>query len=180
MLFNSLDFAIFFPVVAALFFLLPQRVRWVHLLAASCWFYMAWRPAYILIVLFTTLIDYLAALGMEKRPEGPGKRALLVLALSGNLGILVAFKYLDFILANTVAVAGLAGVRWSPPHLDVVLPLGISFHTFQAMSYAVDVYRGRIKAERHLGIYFLFVIFFPQLVAGPIERAGGMLPQFRT
>jgi D-alanyl-lipoteichoic acid acyltransferase DltB (MBOAT superfamily) len=179
MLFNSLDFALFFPLVAALFFLVPHRLRAIHLLFASWCFYAAWRPAYLLIVLFTTLLDYVAALGMDGRADGLAKRAFLSLALAGNLGILFVFKYFDFFVGQAWSVANALGHPFERPALGLVLPLGISFHTFQAMSYALDVFHGRVKVERHLGLYFLFVVFFPQLVAGPIERAGNMLPQFR-
>jgi D-alanyl-lipoteichoic acid acyltransferase DltB (MBOAT superfamily) len=180
LLFNSPAFAVFFPVVAAIFFLLPHRFRWFHLLLASCYFYAVWRPAYILIVLFTTTIDYVAAIGMEGATGTAWKRTLLFVALCGNCGILFVFKYFDFMVQNVATLLGSLGFDAPHPTLGLLLPLGISFHTFQAMSYAVDVYRGRIRAERHLGIYFLFVIFFPQLVAGPIERAGHMLPQLRA
>jgi len=177
MLFNSLQFLVFFPVVTALFFVLPHRFRWVLLLGASCVFYMAFVPAYILILLFTIVIDYAAGLLIEGAP-GSRRRFYLALSLLANLGVLGVFKYYNFFVGNASALLHWGGSTAALPLLRLMLPIGLSFHTFQAMSYTIEVYRGHQKAERHFGIYALYVLFYPQLVAGPIERPQNMLPQF--
>lgn len=178
MLFNSIQFLIFFPAVTALYFALPHRFRWALLLAASCYFYMAFVPSYILILGFTIVVDYYAGLSIE-RAEGRRRKLFLIVSLAANIGILVVFKYFNFLNAN---VKGLAeALHWNYPveSLAILLPIGLSFHTFQAMSYTIEVYRGAQPAERHFGIYALYVMFYPQLVAGPIERPQNLLPQFR-
>ncbi len=178
MLFNSLQFLLFFPVVTALYFLASQRLRWVVLLAASCVFYAAFIPKYLLILAFLILVDYVAGRGIENA-EGRRRRMLLLMSLVANIGLLCVFKYLDFADQNLNALFAWAGLDWVIPQLNIILPIGLSFHTFQAMSYTIEVYRGRQKAERHLGIYALYVMFYPQLVAGPIERPYQLLHQFR-
>src|SRR6516162_5204762 len=178
MLFNSLQFLAFFPLVTALYFLAPQRARWLLLLAASCIFYAAFIPKYLFILAFLILVDYAAGRWIE-RAEGRRRRALLALSIAANLSILGFFKYVNFVDANLVALFAALGLAWAIPHLDIILPIGLSFHTFQSMSYTIEVYRGRVPAERHLGIYALYVMFYPQLVAGPIERPQNLLHQFR-
>ncbi|HEX9367693.1 MAG TPA: MBOAT family O-acyltransferase [Vicinamibacterales bacterium] len=178
MLFTSFEFLIFFPAVTVLYFLLPQRRRWALLLSASCVFYMAFIPIYILILAFTIVVDYCAGLLIEGA-EGARRRRYLILSLAANCGVLAVFKYAGFISANFTAAARLLDIPASLPVLRVVLPIGLSFHTFQAMSYTIEVYRGRQRAERHFGIYALYVLFYPQLVAGPIERPQHLLPQLR-
>jgi D-alanyl-lipoteichoic acid acyltransferase DltB (MBOAT superfamily) len=178
MLFNSIEFLIFFPVVTTAYFLLPHEARWVLLLAASALFYMAFVPAYVLILLFTITIDYAAGLLIE-RSTGARRKAYLVASLVSNVGILAFFKYADFLNQNITALAKLLDWNYSPQSLEILLPIGLSFHTFQAMSYTIEVYRGHQRAERHFGIYALYVMFYPQLVAGPIERPQNLLPQFR-
>ena len=177
MLFNSLEFLIFFPTVAALFFMTPHRFRWTVLLTASCVFYMFFRPAYILILFFTIGIDYVAALLIESAPTWRRKRAWLLLSLGANVLVLAIFKYFNFLNDNVKGLAALFGVEYSMTW-DIVLPIGLSFHTFQAMSYTIEVYRGAQKAERRPGHLALYVMFFPQLVAGPIERPQNLLHQF--
>ena len=178
MLFNSFGFLFFFPTVAVVFYWLPPRVRWLHLLLASCVFYMAFIPAYLLVLLFTIAVDYAAGLLIEDA-RGQRRRYYLALSLAANLGILAVFKYYDFFGDNLNAGLAALGVPAHLPLLRLVLPIGLSFHTFQAMSYTIEVYRGRQRAERHFGLYALYVLFFPQLVAGPIERPQQLLPQFR-
>jgi D-alanyl-lipoteichoic acid acyltransferase DltB (MBOAT superfamily) len=178
MLFNSFEFLVFFPIVTMLFFVLPHRARWLLLLLASCLFYMAFIPAYILILLFTIVVDYFAGMWIEKA-RGRKRTACLILSLAANLGVLAVFKYYGFLTENTSLVLRALGLPHRLPVLDIILPIGLSFHTFQAMSYTIEVYRGNQPAERHLGIYALYVMFFPQLVAGPIERPQNLLPQFR-
>jgi D-alanyl-lipoteichoic acid acyltransferase DltB (MBOAT superfamily) len=179
MLFNSLEFLIFFPVVTALFFALPHAVRWVLLLAASCFFYMFFKPEYILILFFTIVVDYAAGIWLEQTVDPHRKKRYLVLSLLANVGILAIFKYYPFIQDNSYWLSFYTEQDWVLPCMDIVLPIGLSFHTFQAMSYTIEVYRGNQKAERHFGIYALYVMFYPQLVAGPIERPQNILHQFR-
>jgi len=168
MLFNTTQFFVFLAAVLALFYASPHRFRRYILLAASYFFYACWNAKFIALLLTLTAIDYTAAIWLEKVAPGPRKKALLILSLSANLGFLGFFKYYNFLAAN------LAWLLGKPPHsffLDIVLPLGISFHTFQSMSYVVDVYRGEQRAVRSPIDYALFICFFPQLVAGPIVRA---------
>jgi alginate O-acetyltransferase complex protein AlgI len=177
MLFNSFAFAVFFPAAVGAYFLTPVRLRWLTLLVASYTFYMFWRADYAALLVLSTLTDYAAALAMERTENRRWKRLWLGLSLSVNLGLLAVFKYLGFLSDTVHAVTGGA---FSLPELDVLLPLGISFYTFQTLSYSIDVYRGDRPAERHLGRFALYVSFFPQLVAGPIERSTRLLPQFRA
>ena len=175
MLFNSFQFLLFFPIVTLLYFILPYKFRWFHLLAASCIFYMAFVPVYILILGFTIVIDYIAGIMIEDA-QGARRRWFLVMSLVANIGVLAVFKYYNF-FADNVNYA-LASSGFHIPLLAILLPIGLSFHTFQAMSYTIEVYRGNQKAERHFGIYSLYVMFYPQLVAGPIERPQNLLHQF--
>ncbi|WP_162051925.1 MBOAT family O-acyltransferase [Pontibacter pamirensis] len=181
MLFNSFEFLVFFPTVFLLYFLLPYRFRWVLLLIASYIFYMFWRIDYTIIIIISTLIDYGCGRMMDRYPdEERGKRKYwLWLSLLSNLGILFTFKYYNFFSSAAEDLANLLGVSYAAPAFQLLLPMGISFYTFQTMSYSIDVYYGRTKAERHLGIFALFVTFFPQLVAGPIERAENLLNQLK-
>ena len=155
MLFNSIDFLLFFPIVTILYFLLPHRVRWVWLLCASYYFYMCWNAKYALLIALSTVITYFSGLLIE----GLARQKKLWVALSflSNLAILFFFKYFDFFLNNLSALCGLLGVTFKQPAFDIVLPVGISFYTFQALSYTMDVYRGEVEAERNLFKYALFV-----------------------
>jgi alginate O-acetyltransferase complex protein AlgI len=177
MLFNSLHFLAFFPVVLGVYFALPHRFRWGWLLLASCYFYAAFIPAYLLILLCLILIDYVAGLAIAGA-SGDRRKAFLVLSLVANCAMLAFFKYYNFIAANVNAVGTATGLPLQASTLAIVLPIGLSFHTFQSMSYTIEVYRGHQKPERHLGIYALYVLFWPQLVAGPIERPQNLLHQF--
>ena len=178
MLFNSIEFLIFFPIVTLLFYLMPQKWRWLLLLAASCFFYMWFIPKYIFILLITILIDYSAGILIEKwKDDISKKKAYLVVSIVSTCMVLFIFKYLNFCSANLVALAQHLG--WSHPQkiLNIALPIGLSFHTFQSLSYVIEVYRGNQKAERHFGYYALYVMFYPQLVTGPIERPQNLLRQ---
>lgn len=177
MLFNSIEFFLFFPVVTALYFLLPHQWRWLMLLIASCVFYMFFVPAYIFILLATIVVDYVAAIQIEKSSKVGAKRWLIGSIVSTCL-ILAVFKYCNFFIDNFNGIAQLIGWNYSLNTLSILLPIGLSFHTFQSLSYVVEVYRGNQKAERHFGIYSLYVMFYPQLVAGPIERPQNVLHQF--
>jgi len=178
MLFNSIEFAIFFPIVVALFYILPQRWRVHLLLGASCIFYMAFIPAYIAILFVTILIDYVAGIYIE-RSEGKRKKALLLVSIVSTCTVLAVFKYMNFLTSSFSGLAGLFGWHLSNAAVNIILPVGLSFHTFQSLSYVVEVYRGNQKAERNFVVYATYVMFFPQLVAGPIERPQNLLHQFR-
>ncbi len=148
------------------------------LLAASCFFYMFFKPVYILILGFTIVIDYYAGILLENEPDKKRKKKFLVMSLIANIGVLAVFKYYNFLNDNITGIATYLGYTNRIPYLNILLPIGLSFHTFQAMSYTIEVYRGHQKAERHFGIYSLYVMFYPQLVAGPIERPQNVLHQF--
>ncbi|MBP6411256.1 MAG: MBOAT family protein [Pseudarcicella sp.] len=186
MLFNSIHFILFFIIVTLGYFSLGWAGRWRLLLLASCFFYMVFKPAYILILFATIVIDYYAGIYIEKS-NSQYKKKILIISLLSNIGILAIFKYYGFINANLTSVLAHLHIHNSIPslnelfpslRLEDVLPIGLSFHTFQAMSYTIEVYRGKQKAERHFGIYSLYVMFYPQLVAGPIERPQNILHQF--
>jgi alginate O-acetyltransferase complex protein AlgI len=173
MLFNSWEFLFFFPIVTVLFFLTPHKARWFVLLTASSIFYCYFIPAYLLILFFTIAVDYAAGIFIEESKKN--KKLWLIASIVANVGVLGIFKYYNFFIGN---INSFTDNRL--PLLNIILPIGLSFHTFQAMSYTMEVYYGRYKAERHLGLYALYVMFYPQLVAGPIERPQHMFPQFKT
>jgi alginate O-acetyltransferase complex protein AlgI len=174
MLFNSLPFLIFYLLVTSWYFILGHKYRWILLLMASCYFYIAFVPIYILILGSTIVIDYFAGIYLEKALDQQKRKRLLIISIVANVGVLAVFKYYNFFAYNINGVSdnGLL------PYLKILLPIGLSFHTFQAMSYTIEVYRGNQKAEKHFGIYALYVMFYPQLVAGPIERPQNILHQF--
>ena len=177
MVFNSIEFLIFLPIVVLLFYLLPHKWRWLMLLAASCVFYMWFVPKYILILLVTIVIDYSAGVLMERYADQHKlKKTFFVISIVSTFAVLLVFKYLNFLTANLDQLCASLGME---THLltHIILPIGLSFHTFQSMSYVIEVFRGHQKAERHFGYYALYVMFFPQLVTGPIERPGNLLHQ---
>lgn len=177
MLFNSLQFLVFFMVVTLWFFRLKnQQARVWLLLVASCYFYMSFVPVYVLILGFTIIIDYIAGIQVEKA-TGRARKTWLIASLVANIGILAYFKYFNFFIDNLNSGLHLLGSSTSIHFLEIVLPIGLSFHTFQAMSYTIEVYRGNQQAERNFATYALYVMFYPQLVAGPIERPQNVLPQ---
>ncbi len=178
MLFNSFHFLLFFIIVTSLYFMAPYNRRWLLLLLSSCYFYMAFVPIYIVILGFTIIIDYFAGIYIEKA-EGKRRKSFLILSLIANIGVLAIFKYYNFFNDNLSFLLHGFALTNPIPYLSILLPVGLSFHTFQAMSYTIEVYRGHQKAERHFGIYSLYVMFYPQLVAGPIERPQNLLHQFR-
>ena len=178
MLFNSLPFLIFFPCVFVLYYALPFRLRKYMLLIASYYFYMCWKPEFIVLILLSTLVDYFCGLGMVRYPGR--KRWLLATSLVMNLGLLFFFKYLNFFGETLTALCRAVSIPFSAPALNIILPVGISFYTFQTLSYTIDVYKGRLKPERDFVTFALFVSFFPQLVAGPIEKASNLLPQLKV
>ncbi len=181
MIFNSIDYLLFFPVVVCLYFLMPKRLKNLWLLIVSYFFYMQWNKKYALLLAGSTLITYAGGLCIQqlrnKGKEAPAK-ACLGFTFVLNLGILFFFKYINFAIDNINRLTGLMGAEQNTAHFDILLPVGISFYIFQALSYSMDVYRGEIKATRNIVKYALFVSFFPQLVAGPIERSKNLLGQF--
>lgn len=177
MLFNSLPFLIFFPCIFVLYYALPFRFRKYMLLIASYYFYMCWKPEFIVLILFSTLVDYFCGLGMVRYPGR--KKWLLAVSLAMNLGLLFFFKYLNFFGETLTALCRAVSIPFSAPTLSIILPVGISFYTFQTLSYTLDVYRGKLEPERDFVTFALFVSFFPQLVAGPIEKAADLLPQLK-
>ena len=182
MLFNSIAFLLFFPVVCLVFFLIPAsriRIKNLFLLIASYYFYMNWEPAYALLLLTSTIVTWTAAIGISHFPDKRRKKICLVSSLVLNLSILFLFKYFNFLSSNIETALQACGLGIDIPEFKLLLPVGISFYTFQALGYSIDVYRGTTKAERDFATYALFVSFFPQLVAGPIERSNNLLPQFK-
>lgn len=172
MLFNSLSFLLFFPIVCIAYWGLAHRYRNVFLLIASYYFYMSWEPVYALLIIFTSISTWLCALALDK--ETAHKKLAITTCIVINLLILFVFKYYNFATSTLISIVPSLHI----PHSELLLPVGISFYTFQCIGYISDVYRGTIKAERDFITYALFVSFFPQLVAGPIERAKNLLPQF--
>lgn len=178
MLFNSFEFLLYFIIVTTLYFALPHKYRWALLLVASCIFYMFFIPVYVLILIFTIIIDYYAGILIEDA-KGHRRKQYLWISLVANIGVLAIFKYYNFLNDSLSDVFFWMDSENPIPYLNIILPIGLSFHTFQAMSYTIEVYRGHQPAERHFGIYALYVMFYPQLVAGPIERPQNLLYQFR-
>lgn len=179
--FNSGAFLIFLPLVVGIYWLLPYRFRKYWLLAASCFFYMYWNPLLILLLLTSTVIDYSCGRGMEKwRDDRKHRKLFLLVSIVMNLGILFFFKYWDFFGESVNTLCIRYSLPYRVPALHLILPIGISFYTFQTMSYSIDVYRGEIPAEHDFISFALYVCFFPQLVAGPIENARDLLPQLKA
>ena len=178
MLFNSVKFILFFPLVTLLYYITNHKYRWIILLIASYYFYMSWKPVYALLILLTTFMTYITAILIDKCQSKKAKKGFLILNLVTNLGILFVFKYFNFISLSFNNLFNYFSLPHKLPMLELLLPVGISFYTFQALGYTIDVYRGDTKVEKHFGIFALFLSFFPQLVAGPIERSSNLLPQF--
>lgn len=188
MVFNSINFLLFFPIILIVYFLIPAKIRYIWLLIASYFFYMSWNPMYSVLIMISTLITYIGGRGLEKIKhrtaiEGrqlPTKNMGLILfaIIACNMGILVYFKYSNFLI-DTINYLLVHLHMEAVPHFDILLPVGISFYTFQALGYIIDVYRGEVEAEKNLLKYALFVSFFPQLVAGPIERSKNLLFQIK-
>ena len=184
MVFNSFSFLLFFPIVVWIYFIIPKKIRYIWLLIASYYFYMSWNARYALLIAASTLITYVSGLLLERadavseqEKQASLKKWIVAGSFVTNLGILFFFKYFDFALSVLNRLLGGLGIGIVEKPFDVLLPVGISFYTFQALSYTMDVYRGQLKAEKNLLRYALFVSFFPQLVAGPIERSTSLLGQ---
>ncbi len=178
MLFNSIEFLIFFPTVVLLYYLLPGKFRWAFLLFASCLFYMFFIPHYIFILFVTIIIDFYAGIWIEKS-QGKRRKTYLILSIVTTCLVLFIFKYWDFFHLNMLSLSQILGYHYPSKWFKFILPIGLSFHTFQSLAYVIEVYRGRQTAEKHFGIYSLYVMFFPQLVTGPIERPANLLTQLR-
>ncbi len=179
MLFNSFEFIAFFTVFIAVFLIVPLRLRWIWLLIASYFFYGYWKIEFTLLLVFSTLLDYFCARKIAAENSPKRKRFFLYLSLGSNLGILFFFKYALFFTGVVNDTAALIDIDEVFPAFKIILPMGISFYTFQTMSYSIDVYKERIQPEKNLFRFATYVVFFPQLVAGPIERAGHLLPELR-
>lgn len=187
MLFNSIDFLIFLPIVLVIYYIIPMKYKHIWLLISSYYFYMCWNAKYALLIFASTVITYLSGILLDKVEKtwpdvndiGKYKKLILALSFVSNLGILFYFKYINFTLDIVTRVLSKMNISMNVPVFDVILPVGISFYTFQALSYSVDVYRGEVAPEHDFFRYALFVSFFPQLVAGPIERSKNLLTQLR-
>ena len=177
MLFNSFEFLIFFPIVVGIYYFLPHRIGWIFLLIASYYFYMCWKVEYVFLIFASTLSAYTAALLMFKENQKKKKKIYLFASVGFNLILLLVFKYFNFLNDSVRSAFNFFNIFYNVPAFKLLLPVGISFYTFQTIGYLVDVYREEVKAEKHLGIFALYVAFFPKLVAGPIERAKSFLPQ---
>lgn len=180
MLFNSFHFLCFFPIVTLLYYLMPHRAKRLWLLILSYYFYMSWKPEYAALILISTVVTY-AAGGMIGQTQDKWKRKVfLVGGIAVNLSILCYFKYTNFLVDTINKILGFGGIHTQIELFDIILPVGISFYTFQALGYLIDVWRGDTKAEKNFIKYALFISFFPQLVAGPIERSGNLLNQLES
>lgn len=184
MLFNSYDFMLFFPIVIFIYFIIPKKIRYIWLLFSSYYFYMGWNPKYAILIAISTIITYLSGILLNKLNNSTPppllhlrKQWVVAGSFITNIGILIFFKYFDFILQNLNSILNVFGITAINKPFDIILPVGISFYTFQALSYTMDVYQGKIAAEKNFFRYALFVSFFPQLVAGPIERSKNLLKQ---
>lgn len=162
-----------------IYFVVPPRFRWILLLAASYYFYARSNGKLVILIMFSTLVDYLAALKMSNLADKHKRKPYLILSLVVNLGVLGLFKYYDFFIDSFVTLFSWLNISYAAPALSLILPVGISFYTLQTLAYSIDVYKGKQEAEKHLGYFALYVCYFPQLVAGPIERAGNLLPELK-
>jgi len=179
MLFNSLDFLIFFPIVVFVYFIVPKKIRYLWLLGASYYFYMSWNAKYAILIAISTIITWLSGMLIGRIKKTGWKKTIVAASLLSNLGILFFFKYFDFAITSLNEVLSRFDFQIIDRKFDVLLPVGISFYTFQALSYTLDVYRGEIEEEKNFLKYALFVSFFPQLVAGPIERSKNLVSQIK-
>jgi len=179
MAFNSFQYLLFLPLVVFAYYSMPHRFRWGFLLAASYYFYMCWKIEYIFLILISTVVDYFCAIFIENSKNLFRRKLLLTISIAVNLLILFLFKYFNFISESICIAFQRFNVAYYTPSLKLLLPIGISFYTFQTIGYTIDVFRGKKRAERHFGYLALYVAFFPQLVAGPIERSTHLLPQLR-
>lgn len=175
MLFNSFTFLLFFPIATLLYYLIPHKLRWGYLLIVSYGFYMNWNPSYALLLIGITIVSYIVGLFLERKR----KRSVIIAGIIVCILPLIVFKYMNFINDSIFSILDYLGLRMKIPDFKLLLPVGISFFTFKAISYMIDVYKGKILPEKNLGIYALYISFFVDLTAGPIDRADKLIPQFR-
>lgn len=180
MLFNSISFGIFLIIVFALYWIVPNKFRTILLFISSCYFYMSWNPKYILLIFFMITVSYFSGKIIQRSDNKRKRKAILTLTICLCIGALFFFKYFNFISDNIVNLAKLLSIQLQPVTLDILLPVGISFYTFQTLSYVIDIYRGKVEEERNFIVFATFISFFPQLVAGPIERSTDLLPQIKS
>ena len=181
MIFNSIDFALFLPIVFTLYwFVLNRSLKLQNslLAVASYIFYGWWDWRFLSLIFFSSLVDYFIGIGLESKKRNSTRKALLVISVCINIGLLGFFKYYNFFIDNFAITFSLFGKQIHANSLDIILPVGISFYTFQTLSYSIDIYRKKLKPTKDFVVFSAFVSFFPQLVAGPIERATNLLPQF--
>lgn len=179
MTFNSWEFLLFYPVVLLLYFVLPKKAKWPMLLVASYFFYMCYQAELVFLIFGTTLVSWVMSNIIEKTDKPKYKKLALAATLVTSLGVLFFYKYFDFLAGTVFDIAALFGNKGDAFALNLMLPVGISFYTFQTLSYVIDVYRGEVETEKNFFFYALFVSFFPQLVAGPIERPDNLIPQLK-
>ncbi len=179
MTFNSWEFLLFYPIVLLLYFVLPKKAKWPMLLIASYYFYMCYQAELVFLIFGTTLVSWIASRVIEGRKNSLVRKLCLAVTLVICLGVLFFYKYFNFLSGSVTGIITMLGGEPEPFMLNLVLPVGISFYTFQTLSYVIDVYRGQIKTEPNFFFYALFVSFFPQLVAGPIERPDNLIPQLK-
>ena len=179
MLFNSIQFVLFFTVVTIVYFSLSYKFRWILLLAASYYFYMCWKPEYIILIFGSTVVDYFSAIQIAKSKSKKKRKFFLLFSLFANLSVLFFFKYFNLFNDTVYNILNSFNIFYNKPAFNILLPVGISFYTFQTLSYTIDVYRGNTEPERHFGKFAVFVSFFPQLVAGPIERSNRLIPALK-
>lgn len=177
MIFNSYSFLIFFPIVVFITFILPKKTQYIWLFVASYYFYMNWDARYVFLLLFSTIVTYVSGIAIERARSDKAKKAAVTVSFVLNILVLFFFKYFDFAIDSVNLLLSNVNISIPKPGFNLLLPVGISFYTFQALSYTMDVYRKEIRAERNFFKYALFVSFFPQLVAGPIERSKNLLKQ---
>lgn len=177
--FNSLSFILFFPLFTVIFYLIPQKMKPLWIFLMSCFFYMCWNYKYIVLLLLVLGITYLAAVLIDRADDKTVKKGFLIGCIVSCISVLFTFKYFNMFSDTTASLVGMLGIHFQPARLDLVLPVGISFYIFQTLSYVIDVYRGNTKVEKNIVNYGAFVTFFPQLVAGPIERSNNLLAQIK-
>ncbi len=180
MLFNSVEFLIFFPIVTLIYYIVPRKIRYIWLLISSYYFYMCWNPKHVILLAVSTGITWICGLLIPHAKKPGAKKAIVIGGLCSNLGILFFFKYFTFFQQICNRLLSMLHLQTWERRFDILLPVGISFYIFQALGYLIDVYRGKVEAEKNPLRYALFVSFFPQLVAGPIERSENLLGQLKN
>lgn len=179
MSFVSLHYILFLPIVFAVYWMIPKRWQWAIILVVSCYFYMSWNAGYIVLIFFTIFVSWLCAIGIDRAETAKKKRWIIGFSVVACLSVLFVFKYFNFTVDTVSFILGKFSIPLHGATLSLLLPVGISFYTFQTLGYVIDVYNGDIEAEKNLAKYAAFVSFFPQLVAGPIERSKNLMHQIK-